>query len=103
MLALSRALTSTPRLLLLDEISVGLGPRIVEELFGVIKEEVAEKGVSVLIAEQLAQFALGIADQAVVLSRGVVTASGTPGEIKAVLESAYLGADPSAPASTGNT
>jgi branched-chain amino acid transport system ATP-binding protein len=93
MLALSRALTASPRLLLLDEISMGLAPLLVEELFGVIKDEVANRAVSVLIVEQLAEFALAIADQAVVLSRGAVVASGTPQEIKAVLAEAYLGSD----------
>jgi branched-chain amino acid transport system ATP-binding protein len=93
MLALSRALTTNPKMLLLDEISMGLAPRIVEELFDVIKLEVAGRGVSVLIVEQLADFALGIADRAIVLSRGTVTATGTPAEIKDVLEGAYLGAD----------
>jgi branched-chain amino acid transport system ATP-binding protein len=93
MLALSRALTSAPKLLLLDEISMGLAPLLVEELFGVIKDEVKNRTVSVLIVEQLAEFALAIADQAVVLSRGSVVATGTPQEVKAVLAEAYLGHD----------
>ena len=93
MLALSRALTSAPRLLLLDEISMGLAPLLVEQLFGVIKDEVKNRSVSVLIVEQLAEFALAIADQAVVLARGSVVATGTPQEVKAVLAEAYLGSD----------
>jgi branched-chain amino acid transport system ATP-binding protein len=91
MLAVSRALTTRPRLLLLDEISMGLAPRLVEELFAVINDEVAQRDVTVLIVEQLAEFALRIADVAVVLSRGSVTAAGPPDEVKAVLEAAYLG------------
>jgi branched-chain amino acid transport system ATP-binding protein len=91
MLALSRALTTRPRLLLLDEISMGLAPRLVEELFEVIKDEVVRRNVTVVIVEQLARFALGIADQVIVLSRGSVAASGTPAEVRAVLASAYLG------------
>jgi branched-chain amino acid transport system ATP-binding protein len=91
MLALSRALTTHPRLLLLDEISMGLAPRLVEELFEVIKAEVRQRDVTVVIVEQLAEFALGIADQVVVLSRGNVTAAGTPAEVKDVLAAAYLG------------
>jgi branched-chain amino acid transport system ATP-binding protein len=91
MLALSRALTTRPRLLLLDEISMGLAPRLVEELFEVIKAEVRQRDVTVVIVEQLAEFALGIADQVVVLSRGNVTAAGTPAEVKDVLAAAYLG------------
>jgi len=91
MLALSRALTTQPRLLLLDEISMGLAPRLVQELFEVIKDEVVRRNVTVVIVEQLAEFALGIADQVIVLSRGSVAASGTPAEVQAVLASAYLG------------
>jgi len=91
MLAVSRALTTRPRLLLLDEISMGLAPRLVEELFAVISDEVAQRNVTVLIVEQLAEFALRIADIAVVLSRGSVTAAGPPGEVEPALEAAYLG------------
>jgi branched-chain amino acid transport system ATP-binding protein len=91
MLALSRALTTSPRLLLLDEISMGLAPRLVEELFAVIKDEVAHRNVTVLIVEQLADFALSVADQAIVMSRGSVVASGRPESVRDVLESAYLG------------
>jgi branched-chain amino acid transport system ATP-binding protein len=91
MLAVSRALTTRPTLLLLDEISMGLAPRLVEELFTVISDEVAQRDVTVLIVEQLAEFALRIADTAVVLSRGSVIAAGPPDEVKTVLEAAYLG------------
>ncbi len=93
MLALSRALTTEPTILLLDEISMGLAPRLVEELFGVIRDEVAARHISVLIVEQLAEFALGIADTAVVMSRGTVRAVGTPAEVKDSLAAAYLGGD----------
>jgi branched-chain amino acid transport system ATP-binding protein len=91
MLAVSRALTTRPTLLLLDEISMGLAPGLVEELFAVINDEVAQRDVTVLIVEQLAEFALRIADTAVVLSRGSVAAVGPPDEVKTVLEAAYLG------------
>jgi ABC-type branched-subunit amino acid transport system ATPase component len=57
----------------------------------VINDEVAQRDVTVLIVEQLAEFALRIADVAVVLSRGSVTAAGPPDEVKTVLEAAYLG------------
>ena len=91
MLALSRALTTQPRLLLLDDLSMGLAPRLVEELFATVKDEVRRRGMTVLIVEQLAEFALGIADSALVLSRGVITATGAPDEIKPALRDAYLG------------
>jgi branched-chain amino acid transport system ATP-binding protein len=91
MLALSRALTTQPRLLLLDDLSMGLAPRLVEELFATVKDEVRRRGMTVLIVEQLAEFALGIADSALVLSRGVITAAGAPDEIKPALRDAYLG------------
>ena len=91
MLAVSRALTTRPTLLLLDEISMGLAPGLVEELFAVITDEVAQRDVTVLIVEQLAEFALRIADTAVVLSRGAVAAVGPPDEVKTVLAAAYLG------------
>jgi branched-chain amino acid transport system ATP-binding protein len=96
MLALSRALTTNPSILLLDEISMGLAPLLVEELFGVIKEEVASRRISVLIVEQLAEFALGIADIAVVMSRGSVRAVGTAAQVKDALDAAYLGGGDSA-------
>jgi branched-chain amino acid transport system ATP-binding protein len=91
MLALSRALTTKPGLLLLDEISMGLAPRLVEQLFEVISAEVAARQVTVLIVEQLAEFALRIADVAVVLSRGSVIATGSPNDVRSALDAAYLG------------
>ena len=91
MLALSRALTTQPRLLLLDDLSMGLAPRLVEELFAAVKDEVERRRMTVLIVEQLAEFALVIADSAAVMSRGVITAAGAPDEVKHVLRDAYLG------------
>jgi branched-chain amino acid transport system ATP-binding protein len=91
MLALSRALTTRPRLLLIDELSMGLAPRLVEELFAAVKTEVAQSGVTVLMVEQLAVFALQIADTAAVMSRGIITAAAPPKEIKSALDDAYLG------------
>lgn len=97
MLALSRALTTAPTTLLLDEISMGLAPIIVEDLFRAI-QDIAREGVSVLIVEQLAQFALEIADRAVILNQGVVTAQGSPDEVRDALASNYMGG--AAPAAT---
>jgi branched-chain amino acid transport system ATP-binding protein len=96
MLALSRALTTKPRLLLLDELSMGLAPRLVEELFATVKGEVIQRGVTVLMVEQLAVFAVAVADTVAVMSRGNITAVGSPKEVKNALDDAYLGRSQSA-------
>ncbi len=75
MLAIARGLMARPRLLLLDEPSLGLAPRLVRETFEAVREIRAE-GVSVLVVEQLAALALQTADRAYVLDRGRVVAAG---------------------------
>ena len=75
MLAIARALANRPPVLLLDEPSLGLAPIIAHEVFGRLRA-IADDGVAVLLAEQNAQRALAIADQAVVLARGVVAYHG---------------------------
>ena len=92
MLAVARALATEPAVLLLDELSIGLAPLLVEELYAVVAR-IAEDGVSILMVEQFARIVLGVADVAVVMSRGTVTAVGPPGELEAELESAYMGAN----------
>ncbi len=92
MLALGRGLMADPRLLLLDEPSMGLAPILVEQIFEVI-QEINEAGVSILLVEQNAQMALSIADRAYVLETGAVALSG---EAEALMENpqvkaAYLG------------
>ncbi len=89
MLAMSRALTTSPDVLLLDEISMGLAPVIVEELFGLVAI-IAEEGVPVLLVEQFARTALEVADTAVVLAGGRVRATGTPDEVRDLVVDAYL-------------
>lgn len=93
MLAVGRALMSGPRLLLLDEPSLGLAPRVVDQIFDVV-EELKSDGISVLLVEQNASLALDIADHAVVLANGAVAASGAPSDLAndAVLQAAYLAA-----------
>jgi branched-chain amino acid transport system ATP-binding protein len=75
-LALARALVSGPRLCLLDEPSLGLAPRLVEEIFFQLKE-LASEGMSLLVAEQLAAVALGVADRGYVLEHGQVGIEGS--------------------------
>jgi branched-chain amino acid transport system ATP-binding protein len=90
MLALSRALTTEPSVLLLDEISMGLAPLIVEELFGVVRQ-MASAGVTIVLVEQLVDDALQIADYVVLLNQGIVTAVGQPADIDERIAASYLG------------
>ena len=91
MLAVGRALMSGPRLLLLDEPSLGLAPQVVDQIFDIV-EELKADGISVLLVEQNAALALDIADHAVVLANGAVAAAGAPADLAndTVLQSAYL-------------
>lgn len=93
MLAVARALMSRPKLLLMDEPSLGLAPQVVDQIFELFDELRAE-GISILLVEQNAVLALDICDHAVVLANGEVVASGTPDELahNAVLRAAYLAA-----------
>ena len=90
MLSLARVLTRRPRLLIADEISLGLAPLIVEEVFAGL-ERVIELGVSVVLIEQFVHRALAIADQCYVLRRGRVVWSGQAAEGGAALAEHYLG------------
>jgi branched-chain amino acid transport system ATP-binding protein len=90
MLALSRALVTKPSLLMLDEISMGLAPLIVADLYEAIAG-IASEGVSVLIVEQYAQMALSVATYAAVMAHGRVRILGEPGDVAEQLHGAYLG------------
>jgi branched-chain amino acid transport system ATP-binding protein len=90
MLAMSRALATDPAVLLLDELSMGLAPLIVGQLYDIVKQ-IAESGVSILVVEQFATAVLGIADVAAIMLHGEITSVGAPSEIEAELSSAYLG------------
>jgi branched-chain amino acid transport system ATP-binding protein len=92
MLAISRALMSRPKLLLLDEPSLGLAPLIVKEIFAVIRR-VRDEGMTILLVEQMANQALKVSDRAYVLKNGVIVTSGTAKDIAndPVVREAYLG------------
>src|SRR5436305_10018862 len=93
MVAMGRALMSRPRLLLMDEPSMGLSPALVQQNFQIIKE-VHESGVAVLMVEQNATMALSIANRGYVLSTGEIVLEGAAGELlkSEDLKRAYLGA-----------
>jgi branched-chain amino acid transport system ATP-binding protein len=91
MLAMARALTTEPALLLLDEISMGLGPMIVSELYEVVAH-LAEEGIAILIVEQFARVALPVADFAAIMTQGRIQLVGEPADVEAALSQAYLGA-----------
>ena len=92
MLAVGRALMSRPKLLLLDEPSLGLAPLVVQDIFTIIRE-INRQGVTVLLIEQNANMALKIADIAYVLETGNITITGTGAELLAneKVKEAYLG------------
>jgi branched-chain amino acid transport system ATP-binding protein len=90
MLAMARALNSDPALLLLDELSMGLAPLIVDELYETVGQ-IAESGVSILVVEQFARTALKIADYAAVMTGGRIVATGEPDEINEIMADVVLG------------
>jgi branched-chain amino acid transport system ATP-binding protein len=92
MLAISRALMSDPRLLLLDEPSLGLAPLIIKDIFAAIRQ-LRESGLTILLVEQMAKQALGVADRAYVLETGNITLEGSGRELLAnpKVKAAYLG------------
>ena len=92
MLAVGRALMSNPKIILMDEPSMGLSPLLVQEIFHIIPE-VHKQGITVLLVEQNAKKSLSIADQAYVLEIGNIAASGTGAELlnDDSIRRAYLG------------
>lgn len=92
MLAMGRALMSNPKLLMLDEPSMGLSPLLVQEIFDII-QNVHKEGMTILLVEQNAQMALSVADRAYVLETGRVVMEGTGAELltNERVRSAYLG------------
>ena len=92
MLAIGRALMSRPRLLLLDEPSMGLAPLLVQEIFNIIKD-INKAGTTILLVEQNASMALQIANRAYVMETGSIVLSGTGQELMQSedIKKAYLG------------
>jgi len=92
MVAVARGLMARPRLLLLDEPSLGLAPVIVQKVFSIIAE-IRKRGTTVLLVEQNARMALSVADRGYVLETGRLTVSGKPGELWSndEVRAAYLG------------
>ena len=92
MLAMARALMSRPKILLMDEPSMGLSPLLVKEIFHII-QDINKDGTTILLVEQNAKMALAIADRAYVLETGKISLEGTGEELSASEEvrKAYLG------------
>ncbi len=92
MLAMARALMSHPKLLMLDEPSMGLAPILVDQIFGII-QELHDSGVTILLVEQNAQMALSVANRAYVLETGVISMSGDAKDLlhNDDIQKAYLG------------
>lgn len=92
MLAMGRALMANPKIMLLDEPSMGLSPLLVKEIFDIIKD-INKQGVTILLVEQNAKMALGIADHAYVIETGKIVMSGTGEELlnSDRVKKAYLG------------
>src|SRR5439155_2096285 len=92
MLSLARAIITRPRLLMVDELSLGLAPRLVGELFDTL-EKIKQEGTTILLVEQYVRYALRLADIVVILHKGQVAFIGEPGELahEGKLVEAYLG------------
>lgn len=104
MLAVGRALARRPRLLLIDELSLGLAPIIVERLLPVVRDYAKDNGCGVLLVEQHVELALAVADRGYVLSHGVITASGDSARLRAnpgLVLASYLGEQVVAPPRDG--
>ena len=89
MLAIARALAGNTKVLLLDELSMGLAPIIVAHLYELVAD-IAASGVTVIVVEQFAETALGVADRAAIMVHGRVAHEGTPEEMAEAAQSAYL-------------
>ncbi len=96
MLSMARALTTDPQILLLDELSMGLAPIIVDQLYEVVGQLVASEGLTIIMVEQFVQTALSFADEAAIMVNGELVKRGTPADIHSDVVGAYLGAESAA-------
>ena len=90
MLAMSRALGTNPKILLLDELSMGLAPIIVRDLYQIV-HQIAGEGIAVLVVEQFARTVLGVSNKAGIMVNGKIVREGDPNELEEELAAAYLG------------
>ena len=97
MLSMARALAVNPSILLVDELSMGLAPKIVEELYEVLAG-IARQGLTILVVEQFAAEVLKVADSGALLINGRITYHGAPDVVGDMISSAYLGGEHAAPA-----
>jgi branched-chain amino acid transport system ATP-binding protein len=100
MLSLARALARRPKLLLIDELSLGLAPLVVVRLLDAVRHAAREEGVGVLLVEQHVKQALRVADEVLVMQRGEIVLRGKTEEVKSQLddlEAAYLSSHPDQP------
>jgi branched-chain amino acid transport system ATP-binding protein len=93
MLSLARALTTEPQILLLDELSMGLAPIIVDQLYDIVGQLVASEGLTIVMVEQFVQTALAVADEAAIMVNGEIVKRGKPAEIHSEVVGAYLGSE----------
>jgi branched-chain amino acid transport system ATP-binding protein len=90
MLAIARAIGTDPKVLVLDELSMGLAPLVVSELYDVVKR-IAAEDVSILVVEQFAHEVLDVADTAAIILHGQLQFEGSPTDVADALQDAYLG------------
>ena len=93
MLAFARALTTQPEILLIDELSMGLAPLVVTELYDILRQLVDSARLTIVLAEQFAHTALGLADRAAVMVNGRIVSDGLPADIEHAMVGAYLGGE----------
>jgi ABC-type branched-subunit amino acid transport system ATPase component len=93
MLSMARALTTDPQMLLLDELSMGLAPIIVDQLYDIVGQLVVSEGLTIVMVEQFVQTALSFADEAAIMVNGEIVRRGKPADIHSEVVGAYLGSE----------